>query len=322
MALIDTSPFDTAELVLEETAFVGFDDRPEPLLAGVPLFIEFEEPARLDPDRVGLAWELPPAAHPAMRLRSPLISVAVHLLPLLLILGWPRTPGDIAAPMTVELVFEEPPPPPPAPETPPDTPPPQDHPPGALSSADLGDTKPKDPGTAPTPAPPAPGQPAPPQAAAPQPAPAPIPPVPRPKPTPPKEPAPASAPKPAGIPAPPRDETPHEAPRAARYAGPSASQDEYLSYLVTLTRQHIDLLPLSLVAGRQGETVVSVVVRNDGAISHIEVAHGSGYRDIDERIAQMVAAVRKFPPLPQWYQGNSVQLELTLRFPDALERSP
>ena len=44
-------------------------------------------------------------------------------------------------------------------------------------------------------------------------------------------------------------------------------------------------------------------------------------QELHDRIEQMVAAVHKFPPLPQWYQGNAVQLELTLKFPEALERT-
>ena len=68
--------------------------------------------------------------------------------------------------------------------------------------------------------------------------------------------------------------------------------------------------------------MISVVVYDNGTIGpHIAVVRSSGYPDIDKRIEQMVAAVHKFPPLPQWYQGNAVQLELTLKFPEALERS-
>jgi len=74
------------------------------------------------------------------------------------------------------------------------------------------------------------------------------------------------------------------------------------------------------VGTRRGETVVSVTVQADGTISHLNVAHGSNYPDIDDRIMQMVAAVRKFPPVPQSFQGNSIELELRLRFPDALAR--
>jgi TonB family protein len=285
------------------------------MLASIPLFIEFEEPDRLDPTRIGLTWELPPASRPAMRVHSPLTSLAVHLLPLLLILGWPRTPGDIAPPMAVELVFEEPP-------TAPDTPSPQqDHLLGRLASEDLGDTKPKDPGSAPQQTPSAPGEKAPAPAPA-QAAVAPIPPVPPPKPAPPKEPAPVSQPKPAGVQMQAREETPHEAPRAARNEGPSASRDEYFAYMLTLTRQHLDLLPLSVIGNRRGETIVTVVLGADGTIIQTGVARSSGYADIDQRIVQMVKAVGKFPPVPQWFKGNAMDTQLLLRFPDALERSP
>ena len=56
----------------------------------------------------------------------------------------------------------------------------------------------------------------------------------------------------------------------------------------------------------------------DGTIARISVARGSGYPDIDTKIEQMVAAVRRFPPLPQWYQGPQIELTFRLRFPEAL----
>ena len=67
---------------------------------------------------------------------------------------------------------------------------------------------------------------------------------------------------------------------------------------------HAPMEPLNCVAD----------VRADGA----DVWTGTQFQTIE----QMVAAVGRFPPLPQWYQGKSVQLELTLRFPDAVEKSP
>ena len=63
---------------------------------------------------------------------------------------------------------------------------------------------------------------------------------------------------------------------------------------------------------------------------------GGGYEDVDSisnppmtspatrtaqiSIEQMIRAVGRFPPLPQWVQGTSMQLVLKLRFPDALLR--
>jgi TonB family protein len=106
--------------------------------------------------------------------------------------------------------------------------------------------------------------------------------------------------------------------RLAKYPGTAATKDEYLAYLVALTRQHLDLLPLSLVGQREGETVIGVLVLDDGTIAMMKVVKTSGYPDIDERVERMIAAVGRFPPLPQWFQGPSMQLQFRLRFPGAL----
>jgi TonB-like protein len=226
-------------------------------------------------------------------------------------------------PIPVQLVFEQPPPPPTAQPQQQPKPPQMEVPPrGPLSSVDQGAIKQADLGRSDDPMSlPSAGQmqQSPSQA---QTATAVVPPVPQPKPTPPREDQPAvHPPKPSGAQVAHHDDTPREAPHSARYAGSAASRDEYLAYLVTLTRQHIDLLPMSVVGDRHGETVISVVVYDDGRLGPIGVMHGSGYPDIDERIEKMVAAVGHFPPLPQWYQGHAVQLELTFKFPEALEQT-
>jgi TonB family protein len=315
--------FDTLDIVFRDMGFGDsaaiHDERSEPILAAAaaPVFVEFDEPTRLDPERIGLIWEIQPAAGRPIRLRSPLVSLALHFLPLLAIIGWPTPVVDVAPPIAVALVFEEPPPPPQPKMAEP--PPPAQPQAGRLSSVDMGDVKPKQLGPTTSDAPPAAGDPQPDQtqtATA-----APVPPAqPMPKPSPPKEKSVFQLPKPAGAPVPHHEPAPHEAPRAAQFAGPSATRDEYLAYLVKLTRQHMDLLPMSTIGDRRGETVVSVVVYDNGVIGPLGVVRSSGYSDIDQRIEEMVAAVRRFPPLPQWYQGHAVQLELTLRFPEALER--
>lgn len=317
-----TETFDPLEIVFGEIAFgapVPVDDvRSEPVLppSGVPLFVEFGEPVRLDPDRIGLIWELPPAASRPIRLRSSLISLVLHFLPLLAIIGWASPTAEVAMPIPVQLVFEEPPPPPPQPTAP--EPKLQQAPHGPLASVDMGDVKPKDLGLTTSMTPPAAGatqlNPADTQTAA---APPP-PPLPAAKPAPPNQKSAFQLPKPAGAPVPHREATPHEASRAAQFAGPTASRDEYLAYLVTLTRQHIDLLPRSLIGARRGETVLSVVIHDDGLIGPLSVVRSSGYPDIDSRVEQMVAAVHRAPPLPQWYQGNAIELQFTLKFPEAL----
>ena len=318
----DGDRFDTIEIVIGEDTAVE-DDLPEPTLAAAPFFIEFDEPARLDPKRSGLVWEVPPALARAIRLRSPFISLAFHLLPIVAIILFPLIAIEPPPPIPVQLVFEQPPPPPPPAQPAPKPPQLQQPPRGPLSSIDQGQVKPPEPGQASSATPPAAGETQQNQVqtqttAALTPPP---PPEPMPKPTPPKEHQPAfQLPKPSGAPVARHEETPHEAPHAARYAGAAATRDEYLAYLVALTRQHMDLLPLSVIGDRRGETVISVVVQDNGAIGPLGVLRSSGYPDIDHRIEEMVAAVHKFPPLPQWYQGNAVQLELTLKFPEALEQ--
>jgi TonB family protein len=306
-------------------ALVGFDE-PQP--------IEPErEPDRLDPQRA--MDEAEPAA-PKRARRGRLLglvgSLCIHLLPLLLLLHWSAAPADIAAPMPVTLVLEQPPPPPPSPEPvkpPPEAKPPQ---PGLLASVDIGDPKaPRDkPADAPEPAAEQPNEP---QVATAAPLPKPTPPpeltsaLPKPAPPPqpdlkPAEPEPtppvkrpvkqAAAPQPLLRP------SPHPARASFGIPGPSASRDEYLAYCMTLVRQHYGVLPASFLAGRRGITVLKILVLGDGTIARVDVAHHSGYSDVDNRVEQMVAAVRRFPPLPQWIQQPSVTLTFELAFPEGL----
>ncbi|HYU13262.1 MAG TPA: energy transducer TonB, partial [Stellaceae bacterium] len=97
-------------------------------------------------------------------------------------------------------------------------------------------------------------------------------------------------------------------------------RDEYLAGLVTLTRRHLDLLSLSLLAGRRGVTALSILVLGDGTIARISVSQSSGYPDIDRQVERMVTAVGRFPPLPQWLQEPSLSLVFRIQFPEALER--
>ncbi len=317
----DEDRYEAIDITVDRRRAVD-EELAEPSLAAAPFFIEFDEPDRLDPERSGLVWELVPASMRSIELRSPLTSLALHLLPVLMLILLPLLVIEPPPPIPVQLVFEEQPPPPPAPETQQQQP--QQQPKwetGRLSSVETGVVKPNlDLGRSADAL-------QPPSAAEQQQSPTetqtaavvPPPPLPLPKPAPPKEkPAPFQMPKPSGANVPRREETPHETARSARVPGTAASRDDYLAYLVTLTRQHINLLPMSVVGDKRGETVISVVVYDNGQIGPLGILRGSGYPDIDQRIEAMVAAVGKFPPLPQWYQGNAVQLELTLRFPDAL----
>ena len=234
-------------------------------------------------------------------------SLALHLLPLLLLLSWTTAPADIPPPIPVQLVIETPPPPPPAAQQA------QKPPRGPLASEDMGTPEAKRTEAPATPDPPPDPTEIQTAMAAPPP----------PKPEPPREPAAAPEPKPKPAPKPPAPATAWrrlDAPHPGRVPGPAATRDEYLVYLVSLTRRHLDMLPLSMVGLRRGVTTLTIRVLDDGTVARIAIAQSSGYPDIDERIERMVAAVGRFPPLPQWFQGPSMELRLRLQFPEALER--
>jgi len=327
IAISETAAVDAADFVAPAIAIDDSEahdkDRPEPIFVETPFFVDFDEPQRLDPGRAGLIWELPPMVRRAIELRSPFASLLFHLLPLIGIIIWPLMMIEPPPPIPVQLVFEEPPPPPPPPPQQPAPKPPKfEVPPrGPLSSVDQGAVKPPDLGRAPDPVQnPAAG----PQQETPTETQtstaAPAPPVPLPKPVPPKEHQSAfELPKPSGAQTPHNEKTPNEGQHYARFAGPAASRDQYLAYLVSLTRQHLGLLPLSFVGDRRGETVLTLVIRDNGAIGPISVARSSGYPDIDKRVEEMVAAVGRAPPLPQWFQGDAMELVFSIRFPEALE---
>jgi TonB family protein len=307
----------------EDETSLPDDRRYEPALAATPYLIEFDEIDRLDPDRAGTPTESPPDSTLQRPVRGPIGSLLIHLLVLALLLAPGFTVPDLPKPIPIQLVLETPPPPPPVPAQMP-APPPEPH--GRLASEDIGDTNAKS-GQAPdrdaaeTAAKPAP---------APAPAPTLVPPPPPEKPPPPKDqvaladptvPPPLldSHPRFSVPPAAHPSEETHIAAHPGKVPGPAATRDEYLAYLVSMTKQHFDLLPMSVIGGRTGETSLAVLVLADGTIARISIAEGSGNSDIDNRIEQMVAACRRFPPLPQWYQGQSMELIFKLHYPEALE---
>ena len=257
-------------------------------------------------------------------------SLLLHLLPLLLLLDWPmRRPAEIA-PIPVQLVFQPPPPlPRPRPASKPRPKPESRRPRGRIASESMGSPQSKGRDQRQSNTPGANKQPAPsadsPFEATQQTAFFPPPP---PLPTP----AEMALPKPLEpdqsqvLKSPPKSSQPvrraqrfHFNPRPGRFPGPAATRDEYLAYLAYLARQHIGLLSRSLVDGRRGETIINVLVLDDGTVAMLNVGLSSGYPDIDQRVEQMIRAVGRFPPLPQWFQGPSMMLQFRLEFPEALD---
>jgi TonB family protein len=268
-------------------------------------------------------WRLGPAA-----------SLVLHLLPLLLLIEWPAPPPPAPAPIPVQLVFQPPPAPKPVPKPMPKPKPPAEtrHPPGRLASVEMGDTTHKghdqEKSEAPAKKAPAAAEPAfeAPQQTAFLPPPPPLTEPPkldlpkRPEAKPQPTPKPASHP-PSALREPARHppQPAHLLPRWAKYPGPASTRDEYLAYLAYLARQHIGLLSHGVLGGRRGETIINVLVLDDGTVAMMSIGLSSGYRDIDERVEEMIRAVGRFPPLPQWYQGESMRLEFRLKFPEALD---
>jgi TonB family protein len=244
------------------------------------------------------------------RLRGPIASLLLHLLVLLLVVfEWPSSPPPELNPIPVQLVMEPPkaePAPPPAPQKL------APRPRGRVASEDLGD--PEDKQTERSTERPAPEKPQQTVAA--------MPPLPAPKPDtakaepsakPPARPTLAAHQAPRRVEPPVNPVAPH-----AKFPGPAATRDEYLAYMHALIRQHYNLLPAPLVGGRRGMTVIEFVVLDDGKIALLKVRQSSGYPDIDNRVAEMVAAVGRFPPLPQWFQGVGMPFEFGFPFPEAL----
>jgi protein TonB len=258
------------------------------------------------------------------------LSLAVHLLPLLLLLPWKGAPVEVPAPpIPVQLIIEQPPPPPPP--APVAQPQPAAKPPrGRLASEDVGAkadepndtavTQPSDkqPEVEPDQKSTAKPEPELKQAASllqpdqqptllgrealalPEP-------VLEPLPEQPATPVSSHEPGPSQ-----RSRLPQ---RAAAIVGPPAVRDEYLAHLVTLIRPHLYLLPPELIQGRRGTTSLAIRVLGDGTIARIAVSQSSGYPDIDNRVMQIVAAVGRFPPLPSWIEQPSWDINFHLRFP-------
>jgi periplasmic protein TonB len=279
--------------------------------------------------------EEPVASQERRRPFGPVGSLILHLLPLLLLLDWPMHPPAEVTSIPVQLVFQPPPPPPmPKPVARPKLKPETRPPPGRIASENMGETQVKGHDQAKSQEPAVNKEPAQtlespleaPQQTAFLPPPPPLPDPPQLELPKPPEPRPVAAPRPpqkptlgARQPVRPVPQHAYLNPRPARYPGPAATRDDYLAYLAYLARQHIGLLTHALIGGRRGETIINVLVLDDGTVAMLSVGLSSGYPDIDERIEQMIRAVGRFPPLPQWYQAPSMRLEFRLQFPEALD---
>jgi TonB family protein len=271
-----------------------------------------------------------------------ILSVLLHSLPLLSLVGWRPTPPELQPAVAVQLVIEQPPstPPPTLAEPKPASDPPR----GPIASDDFAPVAATEtrPGMSDTAS--AAGGPEPPvdaHSAAPKPplpatepvrqeeppiAPAPPPtrdteitiPPPLPKRPPQKQSAALEMPVPmsSGWPLPLHRTDPHPAQRLASLVGPPAVRDEYCVRALNLTLRHLDQLPLSALGGRRGRTVVTIRILGDGTINSVAIAQSSGYPDLDQRVQKMVFAVGQYPPLPPRIPGTSADFTFAMVFPD------
>lgn len=317
-----------------------FGERPEPNFSSVPVVIGFDddpqpEPKAADPEPplldLARAVDEPELRTTGQDRRDWIVdltaAVGVHLLSFLIFMYWTAAPAEIAAPIPVTLVLEKPPP---KPEPPPELKAETKPPPGRLASADLGDPAAKP--AKPAAASPTDGakmtqaaamalrrQPARPElvSALPRPAPLPEPELkllePVMKPAVPDRATPA---KPAIKREVAARSAPHPPP--GRIPGPAATQDEYLAYVNGLIRHNQEMIPVSLLSGRNGEAVISILVLADGTIARVAIKESSGYPEIDQRAERMVATVKRFPPLPRWFEGESMLLSYHMLFGDRM----
>lgn len=272
-----------------------------------------------------------------------IISLLLHSLPLVSLVGWRSTPAQIPVQIPVQLVIEQPPPAPPS--TPTELKPSPDPARGPIASDDFGavaaaETRPGKSDTASAaggPEPPVDARNAAPKSplAAAEPVrreePPPITPVPPlthdseitiPPPSPKRPPHKQSAalempvPMSSGWPLPLHQNDPHPPQRLASLVGPPAVRDEYCVRALNLTLRHLDQLPLSSLGGRRGRTVVTIRILGDGTINSVAIAQSSGYPDLDQRVQKMVFAVGQYPPLPPRIPGTWADFTFAMVFPD------
>jgi TonB family protein len=139
-----------------------------------------------------------------------------------------------------------------------------------------------------------------------------------------REPAPMSLPMASAWPLPLREtrirEPTSPTPRFASLTGPAAVRDEYCVRALALTLRHLDLVPLSFLAGRRGKTVLKLRVLGDGTVNSVTLVESSGFPDIDQRIEKMVFAVGQYPPLPPRLPGPWTDFTFSMVFPDPAQR--
>lgn len=101
---------------------------------------------------------------------------------------------------------------------------------------------------------------------------------------------------------------PHNGQHHAKYPGPDATKDAYLAYINELVKdcQTPEILSRLSVVGRI--PLLSIAVRHNGVILWVNVIRSSGSPAFDEQYKTIFDCVGRFPPLPDYIPGATVDL--------------
>lgn len=103
-------------------------------------------------------------------------------------------------------------------------------------------------------------------------------------------------------------EPPHNGQHHAKYPGPDATKDAYLAYINELVRgcQTPEILSALSAVGRL--PLLSIAVRHNGVILWVNILKSSGSPAFDEQYKSIFDCVGRFPPLPDYIPGATVNL--------------
>lgn len=101
---------------------------------------------------------------------------------------------------------------------------------------------------------------------------------------------------------------PHIGQHHAKYPGPDATKDAYLAYINELVKecQTPEILARLNAVGRI--PLLSIAVRHNGVILWVNVIRSSGSAAFDEQYKTIFDCVGRFPPLPDYIPGATVDL--------------
>jgi TonB C terminal len=101
---------------------------------------------------------------------------------------------------------------------------------------------------------------------------------------------------------------PHNGQHHAKYPGPDATKDAYLAYINDLVKQCETPEILSQLAIVGKIPLISISVRHNGVILWVNVIRSSGSATFDEQYKTIFDCVGRFPPLPDYIPGATVNL--------------